>query len=130
MSHPTWVRGLKPLCDTKYTKFGESHPTWVRGLKRGMFLDGFTFDQVAPYVGAWIETHSPRTAPCADGSHPTWVRGLKLQNGRHAHVRQTSHPTWVRGLKLLLICNFWRAESVAPYVGAWIETKHNCRPCR
>ena len=34
--------------------------------------------QVAPYVGAWIETRSyPPTGQRAE-SHPTWVRGLKL----------------------------------------------------
>ena len=33
MSHPTWVRGLKPK--DGYTKYSQSvsHPTWVRGLK-------------------------------------------------------------------------------------------------
>ena len=33
-SHPTWVRGLKPM---DYCVRGEptlSHPTWVRGLKQ------------------------------------------------------------------------------------------------
>ena len=55
---------------------------------------------VAPHVGAWIET--PRTRACmrGRGSHPTWVRGLK-HNGV---VRNQDE-----GL-------------VAPHVGAWIET--------
>ena len=36
-----------------------------------------------------------------------------------------SHPSWVRGLKLLyLIRKAWQ-KSVAPLVGAWIET-HRC----
>ena len=33
-----------------------------------------------------------------------------------------SHPTWVRGLKLLLAEGVGAVESVAPHVGAWIET--------
>ena len=34
---------------------------------------------------------------------------------------EKSHPTWVRGLKLVLEITV-RNLSVAPYVGAWIET--------
>ena len=34
-----------------------------------------------------------------------------------------SHPMWVRGLKLLEIQKKERIMSVAPYVGAWIETR-------
>ena len=33
-----------------------------------------------------------------------------------------SHPTWVRGLKLMLVQTKMKLN-VAPYVGAWIETK-------
>ena len=33
---------------------------------------------VAPYVGAWIETHKPEEWYDCEESHPTWVRGLKL----------------------------------------------------
>ena len=55
-SHPTWVRGLKPigknLPDIKVT----SHPTWVRGLKREVVAVLGNVCHVAPYVGAWIET--------------------------------------------------------------------------
>ena len=56
---------------------------------------------VAPYVGAWIET-----------SHPTsWCRN-----------HHKSHPTWVRGLKLAHYMEKSSLDHVAPYVGAWIET--------
>ena len=34
-----------------------------------------------------------------------------------------SHPTWVRGLKHTNITNINDIYYVAPYVGAWIETK-------
>ena len=33
-----------------------SHPTWVRGLKLAMKEKIDVIDEVAPYVGAWIET--------------------------------------------------------------------------
>ena len=50
-----WVRGLKLKADTPIEKIKESHPMWVRGLKLicGIFI---FLREVAPYVGAWIET--------------------------------------------------------------------------
>ena len=38
-----------------------SHPTWVRGLKQEIKEPLPTLINVAPYVGAWIET--ARTQP-------------------------------------------------------------------
>ena len=35
--------------------FVSSHPTWVRGLKHTIMIDPKVVN-VAPYVGAWIET--------------------------------------------------------------------------
>ena len=55
-----------------------SHPTWVRGLKLGeedSFLGQAT--NVAPYMGAWIETNTISGYEGITASHPTWVRGLK-----------------------------------------------------
>ena len=53
-----WVRGLKHIGEIIATATTASHPMWVRGLKLivqiGMVLRG----QVAPYVGAWIETNN------------------------------------------------------------------------
>ena len=55
-------------------------------------------------------------------SHPTWVRGLKrFRHGRRCAQLQ-SHPTWVRGLKLTVSDTNGSVQTVAPYVGAWIET--------
>ena len=34
MSHPTRVRGLKPMLPSDFTKDIPSHPTRVRGLKQ------------------------------------------------------------------------------------------------
>ena len=55
-------------------------------------------------------------------SHPTWVRGLKLLQARSFDKVGRSHPTWVRGLKLTSELSYTGGYSVAPYVGAWIET--------
>ena len=34
MSHPVWVRGLKPFGLSLCPERTKSHPVWVRGLKR------------------------------------------------------------------------------------------------
>ena len=77
---------------------------------------------VAPYVGAWIETAPNYVAQYVAGSHPTWVRGLKLRIRRIKTRSSPSHPTWVRGLKLKIRLLALIRSTVAPYVGAWIET--------
>ena len=74
---------------------------WVRGLKqKHEHVLNRTY-QVAPYVGAWIETYTANNILTFYKSHPMWVRGLK-QSVENAQ-------------KL--------AKEVAPYVGAWIETR-------
>ena len=78
MSHPTWVRGLKLLGNAK------------RSRRR----------QVAPYVGAWIETNIGSNAPLSLPVAPyvgAWIETLSA---------------WTAP----------RNTGVAPYVGAWIET--------
>ena len=83
---------------------------------------------VAPYVGAWIETfvNLPRITSLA--SHPMWVRGLKPDLELCVCGKNTSHPMWVRGLKQYKNGKWSKANCVAPYVGAWIETAST--PCR
>ena len=56
-------------------------------------------------------------------SHPTWVRGLKQSHLPVCYNHAQSHPTWVRGLKHVL-CVLLHKMVVAPYVGAWIETRY------
>ena len=56
LSHPVWVRGLKPLVLTLLKCSKRSHPVWVRGLKQ---IEN-------QYKGQKMQ------------SHPVWVRGLKL----------------------------------------------------
>ena len=92
-----------------------SHPVWVRGLKHIAHILCLVPVQVAPCVGAWIETRCLypgarpcRVAPCVGA----WIETLL------AHI--------VRGM-----------TRVAPCVGAWIETSmitmqgttQNVAPC-
>ena len=56
-------------------------------------------------------------------SHPTWVRGLKRALHSWLATSEQSHPTWVRGLKRGNATQWYSCRGVAPYVGAWIETK-------
>ena len=76
MSHPVWVRGLKHPSESGRIKRSRSHPVWVRGLKLDEITDK-TADNVAPRVGAWIETLCRLFLPQNPRSHPVWVRGLK-----------------------------------------------------
>ena len=55
-SHPMWVRGLKLILHPSTILKPWSHPMWVRGLKHTGQQSGFEVSQVAPHVGAWIET--------------------------------------------------------------------------
>ena len=95
-----WVRGLKrPMWQTPQPCC-TSHPMWVRGLKQvGLYMR--LERTVAPYVGAWIETHVEAISSRTALSHPMWVRGLKLMGNAQSPARELD---------------------VAPYVGAWIET--------
>ena len=54
-----------------------SHPVWVRGLKQTLNNQRRRRFQVAPRVGAWIETSDKANAGDYGASHPVWVRGLK-----------------------------------------------------
>ena len=78
-SHPTWVRGLKRALAYHRRKSRRSHPTWVRGLKLRSASEYRELSQVAPYVGAWIETVIKGEENAEIESHPTWMRGLKPQ---------------------------------------------------
>ena len=121
-SHPTWVRGLKHYLLVLI--YGElvSHPTWVRGLKLLAYTILSLRKEVAPYVGAWIETSRTPYSAAICRSHPTWVRGLKLRVKPKTMGPKVSHPTWVRGLKHRMGSCCREIQRVAPYVGAWIET--------
>ena len=94
---------------------------WVRGLKHVKHYRLLNNLQVAPYVGAWIETMIVNRKSYDNMSHPMWVRGLKLPKTAQTAAACPSHPMWVRGLKPSTILQV-ENSLVAPYVGAWIET--------
>ena len=77
-----------------------SHPMWVRGLKQKSEDYLVIRTEVAPHVGAWIETLQ---------------LGQMIQNSNVApHV-----GTWIE----TYLRNLAKADKeVAPHVGAWIET--------
>ena len=63
---------------------------WVRGLKLQNYNMLLIIYDVAPYVGAWIETANDAGAQAAKKSHPMWVRGLKLVPGISFYVAKGS----------------------------------------
>ncbi len=73
---------------------------WGRGLKQLQREQNAWNLEVAPHVGAWIETPSD-----GDMTHSV-----------------TSPPMWGRGLKLNHLQKDYEDRHVAPHVGAWIET--------
>ena len=78
-----------------------SHPTWVRGLKHTFNNVEIIKSEVAPYVGAWIETRLQgrllRATACVAPYVGAWIETDYLKGKNEV-------------------------ELVAPYVGAWIET--------
>ena len=68
-------------------------------IETSLKQDPYQSNAVAPYVGAWIETGGTCARCHSWQSHPTWVRGLKQTNTGNTLCRLQSHPTWVRGLK-------------------------------
>ena len=67
-----WVRGLKLYIIVVSKWVFPSHPMWVRGLKQKLEVRNDRAEEVAPYVGAWIET-LPEHLPTADMSVAPYV---------------------------------------------------------
>ena len=122
MSHPMWVRGLKPLRRASVRHPSPSHPMWVRGLKRNNELVHEKTLQVAPYVGAWIETRWSAEKSGLTESHPMWVRGLKLGYTKDAGAAGKVAPYVGAWIETVILKKRLDGSLVAPYVGAWIET--------
>ena len=78
--------------------------------------------EVAPYVGAWIETKILRVTMPLFESHPMWVRGLKLWMMRWCIIRPTVAPYVGAWIETECTIDKLAKVYVAPYVGAWIET--------
>ena len=100
VSHPIWVRGLKRSTKAIDALSIMSHPIWVRGLKLWLQRRYIYIPDVAPHMGAWIETLAT-----------------------YCHTRlQIVAPhmgAWIETSPLLA----WMViRLVAPHMGAWIET--------
>ena len=78
--------------------------------------------QVAPRVGAWIETSDFSINTVTNTSHPVWVRGLKRSTSSLLLLQLRVAPrvgAWIETTNLLITRS---TMPVAPRVGAWIET--------
>ena len=95
---------------------------WVRGLKLLLAVLWIISTKVAPYVGAWIETHVLLRASLQEASHPMWVRGLKQTVTIYINVHQVA-PYVGAWIETEVGSCVLRNAQVAPYVGAWIETQ-------
>ena len=73
-----WVRGLKQLILVTHHIFANVAPYVGAWIETDPAPDKDDKTNVAPYVGAWIETYYPITLNLSRQSHPMWVRGLKL----------------------------------------------------
>ena len=74
---------------------------WERGLKQNIAL-ALWIAQVAPHVGAWIETRKFRFRALHHRSLPMWERGLKPIENYDKNPDKPSLPMWERGLKLII----------------------------
>ena len=117
MSHPAWVRGLKLVIEHEYAQQRQVAPcvgAWIETMKMPC---GLHFPDVAPCVGAWIETVDVENYINKGSSHPAWVRGLKQRSGVFGVLGFWSHPAWVRGLKL---------SAIAGAIGGASRTLRGC----
>ena len=95
-----WERGLKLLRFDVGILANMSLPMWERGLKLLGFRHSAGGLQVAPHVGAWIETgiEAERVVPSYVAPHVgAWIE---------------TNTVGIRPVH----------QYVAPHVGAWIET--------
>ena len=75
-----WVRGLKPKKQLKRLRARNVAPyvgAWIETTDKQTIEQQ---ERVAPYVGAWIETPEDEENTDSFESHPMWVRGLKLKS--------------------------------------------------
>ena len=76
-SRPAWARGLKLVNGGYYRDMGEVAPrvgAWIETITFPLFIPIIS---VAPRVGAWIETVVKAYQTPFFLSRPAWARGLK-----------------------------------------------------
>ena len=77
---------------------------------------------VAPRVGAWIETTPVNSETLHWYVAPRVGAWIETRASAARRVRTVSRPAWARGLKLRGLGYSLDYTDVAPRVGAWIET--------
>ena len=120
-SHPTWVRGLKLNWKSATMKRQLSHPTWVRGLKLGRPSKGNTRPcRTLRGCVDWNMVAMPQSVV----KQSRTLRGcVDWNTGENAMLPNALVAPYVGAW--IETRSFWASEnffSVAPYVGAWIET--------
>ena len=94
-----WVRGLKQVGFMEAVRAYEVAPHVGAWIETSTVSIDKLFSSVAPHVGAWIETFDYIFSEQDRKSHPMWVRGLKPLYFEIVVFVELSHPMWVRGLK-------------------------------
>ena len=131
-SHPTRVRGLKPVPGIGIAGHtGRTHAgAWIETINDQAY--NYILKSTSPHAGAWIENKKQlRVTLTQLMSHPTRVRGLKLNDPEKCGLPYHVAPTRVRGLKPSP--RHWHSGPhwSHPTPGAWIETSASPRPaCR
>ena len=75
---------------------------WVRGLKLQYVAYQMIVSQVAPRVGAWIETLKPILLILCIFVAPRVGAWIETGTIIIKYISLQSHPVWVRGLKLIM----------------------------
>ena len=107
-----------------------SHPSWMRGLKPEHRDFAKAEQVVASLVDAWIET-----SPFSSVSVPrevaslvdAWIETYLIKASLSRFF--SSHPSWMRGLKLFVKLKHSKKCAVASLVDAWIETYKGLDGC-
>ena len=98
-SLPSWERGLKHLVIIHLFRFGEVAPFMGAWIETSASAWLWHILQVAPFMGAWIETRCRRDGEVLHRVAPfmgAWIETLHLQS---VNKKITSLPSWERGLK-------------------------------
>ena len=103
-SRPLRARGSKRENASRYPRCSTSRPLWARGSKPQILPVIEYMNQVAPPVGAWIETRhgSPRRRPRVVAPPVgAWIETPCRASRRLSAI--SSRPLWARGSKLVAL---------------------------
>ena len=92
---------------------------WIETL---LSIISSSFNAVAPYMGAWIETLHKKRHLCEYLSLPIWERGLKQLFHQCDGEQILVAPYMGAWIETTFSAKTISPSPVAPYMGAWIET--------